>query len=496
MLYASGRFASATGIAVGTPLLHTASGSLNEEVLAHFNHRKAVAGVSPGTMKAEALTIRRWFEQCSEKGRDWQRPEDDWLTEFTSEAPAERRGDPGRDQGIIFNFYAGLAEAYPWETGGSVRRQYVAEAGKQVPLRAGMLTCRKAGDRIMWSGLQRTNHEPPTLGVPGDAEMDEMLKRLGTPEPDASHTWGDRSGRMLAARNRLVGRCMCQAGLRCEEVADFEMCALWHALNKAGLVPKMNGTDDWSLLATMATAPEARRRMLDGLARRRNTPQDPMRIKISGKNGKQRYAPFPVDLVIEIVEVAVFDLRLRQLAHWASRRGSFEPPSQVFLSGRGPVGMTADSVGRAVKAALAQDPVISVTPHRSRAYFGTTTASRVLGEHLARTGGVLNDTLVDSVLDEVARCLGHSHPTTSVRFYVAAALSHRELHSWAGKVLARLLEGVASDLGEVKPACLELVRRVIRRLGRADEHAVDATALRTLLDRMDARDAPHDPKRT
>ncbi len=421
-------FAAATGLPVGLPLLHWLDGTVCEPVLAYFAWSAEKRRVAIASMRGEAYAIRQWFAFCASIKVAWDEPSDASLAAWRD----AMEGDSGQDieksrverkLRQVFDFYWLLPRAMPICTDGVGTPSFVVEADGAAPASRNILTFRMAKGVPAWSGATTASRISFPRPTPSAQEVADILTRLRTGAVDARNVAGGEKLRLLMAeRNWLMGRCMAEAGLRAQEVADLSMSAIDEMLTRAGLLERVRRQRGRHRLDALCKNETGWSTLINGIERLEREHRQTLRIRIDGKGSKARLAAFPLDLVRDILEIGVCAVRRWQLVRWIAIDHDHAPPTCLFLSTKTKRGFTAGGVGDLMKAAFAAKPVISGSGHRLRAFYATSTAIRIFRESLATTGGVLTRATVEFALRLIAEALGHSSSSTTVRFYLDIAM--------------------------------------------------------------------------
>jgi len=226
-----------------------------------------------------------------------------------------------------------------------------------------------------WACAEPNQTDMRRRPTPDDSAVDAILTHL--------RNVSENEDQALGERDWLIARVQAEAGLRAEEVANLTLRALEDALKaerihvpepkpddmaqarEAGWNPSLKGLD------AVAGWEPGRRTVMDGLDRLERADREHIYVTVVGKGRKSRSAPFPIALMRDLMNVAIWQVRAGQLQDWRLRKA----PDQVFLSvkTRGP--LSKQAIGNLVKAAFVAVE-IKGSGHRLRAHFATRFAER------------------------------------------------------------------------------------------------------------------------
>jgi integrase len=138
-------------------------------------------------------------------------------------------------------------------------------------------------------------------------------------------------------------------------------------------------------------------------------------VRVTGKGNVTRDAPFPIDLVRDLITIGIWDVRMRQLQRWSNTAPPPGPP-RMFLSEKTRKGLKTKPIGNLAKNAFNACKVEG-SGHRLRAYFATNLAQRLWATCFTDNMFRRDQTVENRVLVDLAQALGHASPTTARRHY-------------------------------------------------------------------------------
>jgi hypothetical protein len=252
---------------------------------------------------------------------------------------------------------------------------------------------------------------------------------------------------------------MMEAGLRKEGVRVVEPKDR-DAARKSGWNSRLPG------LSALAGWAEGWDTILSGLNHLERSHRTNIYVEILGKGDVVRQAPFPIDLVRDLLAIGIWGIRHSQITRWADGRAAFVPPPELFLSEKTGGPLSAGSIGDVVKDAF-NACGIDGSGHRLRAYFATKLASRLWAEYFAGNGFRWDQRVENMVLDKVAEALGHRHVTITVRHYLDLALLtyFGEGTKARLKDLRRAWAAITRHHQRLSREQIDLIARVAERLG-------------------------------
>ena len=466
----------------GLPILHWPDGTVCEPALLYFGYSAEVARAVTSTMRIEASAIREFLAFLWRRGKRWYEADDGLLRGWRTEQLEGTAADPGarrpsarqveRKIAMTLDFFRHLPDAL-CDIGAGTPAHFVGPAqDARSPITTKEVVSMTPHGRhvgVAWIGAARGTARQVRKPILRDEVVSRVLARLRTAAVDrlTDNCPGWTRGRSLMSADRdwLVGRCGAEAGLRSEEVSRLSLAALAAALAEEGVGGRpgkpLSGPD---ALSSLATDPAARSHVLDGLEELEASGREELGVEVSCK-GRARKAPFPIQLVVDLLDIGIWTVRNAQIGHWESRRPGYMGPPLVFLSWRTGLGFRPGSLGDLVKDAFTDIGVLA-SNHRLRAHFGMARAIHLLEGKLALNGFRYDEAVERWVLRQVADAMGHADASTTVAHYVDKALMRvvgaRNETALAGMIeVHRALLARGKSLGR---ADFTTVAKVIREL--------------------------------
>ena len=512
LTYTDERFVWAGETTPGLPLLRWPDGTVCEPALLFFGYSAEVGRVATSSMRQEAYTLREWLAFLWARGSRWDGATDQLLRDWRenqrgpavvkdvepgSSPPARRPSDRQveRKLATVFEFYRVMPEAICLDEQFCIPRPFVGPAGtgSRCPITSrqamgSMFSGRSMG--LCWAGARRGGKRHVRRVTPTTENVARILahvrsKAASTPTGRRTKS-AEAQSRLESERNWLAARCEIEAGLRAEEVAGLSPGMLAKALAEEGVAGQaLRLLESPDALGELSRDAAARNDILTGLDTLAARGRHILGVEVSCK-GKTRKAPFPVELVRDLLDVGIWTVRDAQVCSWRHGKPGYVAPLRVFLSSKTGAAMKPGTIGDIMKEAFDAVGVLG-SGHRLRAFFGISLALRLLQERLALNGFCYDSEVESWVLEHVADALGHSGVGTTTRHYVDTALM-RLLGCPSKTKLAAMLRvhrallAQATSLGQLG---LKLVREVIealsadRRLGVVEDHirsALPATA--------------------
>ncbi|KAB1085791.1 site-specific integrase [Neorhizobium galegae] len=488
----------------GLPLLRWPNGDLCEPVLYFFGHSAIENRVAMKSMRPEAYALREWLVFLWNKGINLLDVNDKLLEQFRREQgwpdadPFEkavhrkRKDTPSiartkrcieRKCHQIFEFYRLLPVAMPFEDGGARTPTFTGRAlGTQAyPLTAKVAwNARKKQEYLRWVRSERifVIPRPPIAATENEVvrlygnlrqHAFRVQSRLKLDQP-TDKDW------IVSDRNWLIANVMAKAGLRCEEVSDLTVHQLAAALNEAGITDEVIDLD--------AVFEEELQKKISAriLSLKKGEEYAFLSVTTIGKGGKTRSVPFPPSLVVDLLIVGVWGCRRKQLNIWRSSDPRFVSPSALFLSQQTRSQMDEGSIGDIIGKAF-RDCRIKKGAHKLRGYFATVTAAALWNEYFAGNQYRFDQALVNKVLDELARALGHAQITTTVKFYLDKQLfAHlTKIGSPQAQLFRRLWDTLVMGKNELSERSTTLLSQIMARLAATRDDSMLIEVLETVL---------------
>lgn len=410
------------------PKLYAPDGTLFQPAMMYFGYSAEIERVAISSMQAEAYAIREYLEFMHLRGSEYDQADDTSFSEFRESFAEDIKSKRISKRQVelkisrVFDFYRLLPRACPFDDKGEPRRILVGKPGdtsKYYPL-SSKLRQGKRKTTIVWIGQKKSPKNISKPRVPSPLGVEKVMTYLRGKSDRAGVQvrpgWADT--RVIEAeRNWCIAATMAYGGLRRSEVSRLtlgalEECLVYHNILDPSLRPV--GFIGSSVLDAIANDADLHDKILARLENFERNHNPHLYIKIEGKGDKERMAPWPVSLIKNILEIAVFSVRKRQLELWAD--GS-SIPDHVFLSLLTKDKLSPGAIGNLIKQAFTDAKVVG-SGHKLRAFYATNLAKWLLGEELSKNGMQYDQTIENLVLDQLAEACGHASPTTTLRHYV------------------------------------------------------------------------------
>ncbi len=498
LVWIRGELQEMTGLPAGMPLLHWPDGGLFEEVLAYFRHLppgKRGKGPCVGTMRSMAYAIREWMGFCHAAGRRWDAPEDAWLAEWRDAMLAAPSGSAPsgntveRKLRFAFDFYMKLPGASPFDRAGRPRAAMVAPAGHSGPV-AGMLTRNPVSGVPAWSGSGTIEVGHRVRPIPSAKQVGEIMTRLRTTVQTRRKGSGAQAASVsLAERDWLVGRAMEDAGLRADEAASVTLDNVLETLGRAGIEMPAHIPGPVHPLDALGDTEPGRRALMAQVDAFEGSFNERVSLRVIGKGSKERLIGIPIDLLRDILEVGVFSVRRHRLEAWRAGGGTGPASPFLFLSEKTGRGLKPGTISDIMAASFNKGPPIAGSGHRVRAHFATKSAFRIFSECIALTGGIITDGTMGMAFRKLADLLGHSHSSTTIRYYLDfAVLRHAQVkRPGLDAALQPLWDAIARDRGQLSPARIRLVAGLVSALASSTDDSQLCGLLEVAITRGDLR---------
>ena len=474
--YARGEIASEPGVEPGLPILYWPDRSICEPAFMYFAWLLETRRMGVSSMRSVASVLREWLTFCIAKRLPWDKPLDENLARWRDELLKDRTDEAGWKHRVefrlatVFRFYSALHRACPFLEDGNRRAPLVAPEGADTVDIIAALTAKRVGSALVWSRSDGTAGVQMRRPTPDFFQVHEVLTRLRSGVSRSEKGNKAWKATIVADRDWLAGRLMAAGGLRAAEVSSLSLDHILDMLARAELqVPasRLSGAHPLDALSSDRTGRDGLMGSLEALSASFRTSLD---LRIVGKGCKERLIPIPIDLVRDVLEVGVWSVRRQQIGkNGLGPQYAGETP-WLMLSEKTGKRLSAGAICDIIAAAFDRAPAIPGSGHRLRAHFATTTAIRIFGACLQRTGGRETPGTVETAYVELAGALGHRRITTTVRFYIQVARLHyiQAVPRHDGLAEAILAE-VAKRGGCLSAARMKLTLRTISAILDAEE---------------------------
>jgi integrase len=449
----------------GLPILCERDGAVCEPVTHFFGWSHWIGRVAISSLQKEAYVLREWWAWLDAHGVHWDDASDRLLSDWR-EAMRERARmkDPRLSEQrihdkcqVVFTFYDRASAVV------GLKKSIVSPTG---PISVDESRSRRGGfargvPARRWLLAENRGRNVTRRKTPDGLLTQKVLTELRNSSSDTD----------TADRNWLIGRVMAEAGLRRKEVAQLTVPMIESCLSEEGLSVPSGGLAD-------CITPDVQEEILSGLERlRQRQYRQNLWIKVTGKGRVTREAPFPIELIRDLLIFCIWGARSARVADCREAARYVSPPN-VFLSSRRGA-LTGGTIGNLMKEAFTSCGS-DLSGHRLRAVFATRMAARLWHDAFAQNGFRWDQTVENLVLDQVARALGHRQVTTTIRHYLS--LAQMEYFSAPTKTKLKELREAVSALRELDRPGLTQAAEVLVRLGRA----APGSAYRQALDALNA----------
>lgn len=418
----------------GIPRIRYFDGSIFEPFLRYFAYcslNKLFKAKS--SMEPDAYSLREWLCFITNLGLDWiAAGTDDRMREYrVSFAERVAEGELSAAQvelklDHIFSFYRWIRKAMPFH-GGEPLLQFVGHGESSAPI-----TTRQVGSTVRWSSWNKIGRSTPHRPTPDDEQVKQILAQLRAVAMEKlDGTWKQALRVYAAERNWLVARCASCAGLRAKETASLSLRNIADALATLKIVNISTGRWRPALqsnpLDDASDDPSLRAEIRAGLERHAARGYTTINVSVKTKGKPERSVAFPIDLILDLLEIAVWKVRKALFDHWRADGKSDLDYDAVFLSSTGDGSrLTRGSVADILKTAF-NDLVIAGSGHRLRAYYFTEMAWLLWTQELATAGYKSEVTVNNAVLNRLADLAGHKTPGPMELYYLdRAKLRHKQ----------------------------------------------------------------------
>jgi integrase len=463
----------------GVPLISIPGGGVCEPLLRYFCYAYLTRLFrKKSSMNPDAYSLREWFCFLANLGIDWTHGDNVLMRTYRrSLYAAVERGEIEEARvelkmTHIFNFYLAIPYAMPFVGRGIETPVFVGKPGDRTARIASK--SRGKGQHLKWEAsdkVDKPDTKRPTPDLDGCRKVLKRLRSKSLLEEDG--TWERLLRVCEGERDWLMARCALEAGLRRSEIANLSLLKIAKALAHWRIVDmpvKSPATRRNNPLSGAANDERLRQHIRDEIAALRARGYRTLSVSVQKKGNGERAVEFPLELIVDLLEIGVWKVRKRLFDHWTSRGLKDLDDDALFLSSTGNgarilEGSVGDIVNDAFKAEGVRGSV-----HRLRAYYLTTMAWLLWNQYLA-IGGYRNDISVSNqVLNRLADLAGHKNPSTTERFYLdQALLLHQSEQNQprldAASDTMNTLIRVAPNLGEKD---LRLLGRVIAAVSASD----------------------------
>jgi len=480
----------------GLPLLRWPDGTLCEPVLYYFCYSAEKKRVKISSMGPESFTLRQWLVYLANNGltlfdvdddlmEKW-RTDQGWIVASKGKGKSKlTKGDLatnlriGRKLKHVFDFYRTLPMAMRFTWDGKRTPVYVGENvdGRRFPI----------GTKRQWNGVKKRDEdvwvraeklEPPVrfpkVATPEQVQVlynylrgrgfrEQQKLKLAFPPEDAE---------MLGARDWLIARTMAAGGLRCQECSDLSVRQLAEALHASGI------TDEILDLDAISEDDALKRKIKQKVLSLKDADEFAfLLVRITGKgsgSGTERSAPFPPSLICDLLEFGVWGCRRRLLAKSQDGTNS----DFIFLSEMTKSGLTSGSVGDIIGRGFRMCR-IKKSAHDLRGFFATNTAASLWKEYFASNHYRFDQALVNKVLDNLARFMGHSQVTTTIKYYLDQPLFKHltKVGTAEANLFHKLWNTLVMGTRKLTTKQADLALRVTQLIGDSDDDSMFLQAL-------------------
>ncbi len=444
----------------GIPRIRHMDGSIFEPFLRYFAYgwlNKLFKAKS--SMEPDAYSLREWLCHTTNVGLDWvSAGTDDVMRSFRSTFTERvKEGELAAAQvelklDHIFTFYQRIRRAMPFD-GEEPMLQFVGHSESLAPI-----TTRRVGGQARWSGWSKIDRKAPNRPTPDDDQVERILEHLraAAMEP-LDGSWKQALQVYAAERNWLVACCEARAGLRAKETASLSLQKIADALANLKIVNISTGRWRSSLqpnpLDEAVDDPQLQSEIRSGLERHAARGYTTINVAVQTKGKPERSVEFPIDLIIDLLEIGVWTVRKALFERWTADGKIHLDHDAVFLSStRDGARLSTKSIVGIVKDAF-NGLDIAGSGHRLRAYYFTEMAWLLWTQELATAGYRSDVAITNTVLNRLADLAGHKSPGTMERYYLDRAKLRQKLKRNkptldARKDMMHALIGVSWDLDE------------------------------------------------
>ncbi|GGF01004.1 hypothetical protein GCM10011611_03230 [Aliidongia dinghuensis] len=476
------------------PVLRWLDGTICEPVLMFFGWLARTKRKKISSMRLVAYDIRQFLAFLANRGSHWTEATDLSLAQWReSHRPAIERRKISKRQverklHNVFEFYRLLPRAMRFDESLRPHRVFVgpekllAESPFQITSKT--MISPRSGEREIWSGSEHIANQGWRRTTPNPMEVEKVLTHLRSRADVIStrrnHLSAGRMHALQAEARWLMARCMAEGGCRALEVADLSIAALLESLRREGILGGRQYEPD--ALDELGTNSAERSRILAAIDAFEARGRKRFYVRIDGKGGKVRDAPFPAALMRDLLNIGIWTVRIEQVSLLRDRVSSTRP-TQLFLSSKTKGPFEPGSIGDMMKRAF-NALSIGGSGHRLRAFFATMYANDLLEETLMAHGYRFSQAVENTVLDRLAEALGHSRVTTTIRYYVDMALMKHFRLSNRDQLNAvrKLYMTIGESRQDLTLTQVKLIKNVVSALAAAESGSLLEELLAQALD--------------
>lgn len=407
------------------PIVRYPGGGIIQPLVFYFGHLARTNRESIKSLWSRAYAIRPYFASLESQGVNWRRGgRNRYLSrhrQALKDAGEMSAAQIEENLQKIFDFYLTIPDAMPYGEDGTVVGEFVGDVPRKFPITSKTVTI-EGEKRLVWIGHKVVKADPPKPSVLDAEEIGLVREKLRDVPANDNATQGWVDPKLKGDRDWAMGGCMSLGGLRSEETAELALSAITESLRNEGV---LNGLPDkyrkMKSIADLSGDKDGQELVLNALKKfeqrkRRNY----LYVGIDGKGDKPRQAAFKVELMRDLLIVAIWGVRAKQLAEWR-KQGLFPTDlDRVFLSFSTRAALKAGSVSDILKQAF-ERARIEGSAHDFRKFYATEMASGILRRVVGNLG-YLTHAVMHSVYHQVADALGHAKITTTTRHYVDVAV--------------------------------------------------------------------------
>jgi integrase len=432
-------------------------------------------------MRTEAYALRDWAEFIGKRGKRIDEGSNQLLSLWReSHALLKSQGkicdrQIERKLRCVFLFHKLLPEAMPFDQNGNLRKICVGknqiQQGIAFPITNKFLLSPRRSDFEVWSGSSPIRGQGSRRRTPNEAEVQKVLEQLRTGTGGMSSKRQGKETLRLSnlklERDWCIARCEVLGGLRAAEVASLGVQQIIDALNLEGIRIQRKLLSKTSALDTLTELEQ--QAVLERLDAMLASGKGSIAVQIVGKGNKLRRAPFSIELIRDLLDVAIWTVRKSQIHIWSSTSKGYQAPDQVFLSFKSHSGLESGSVGDLVKDAFNQLDMSQFSGQRLRAHFCNMLAIEIWDECFAANGYRFDQVVENLALERLAEAMGHERPDTTVRSYLDRAILRSTGFSGRTRlnVMKEIWNGLVKQQEHLQKDEVCLIKQVIVALSEA-----------------------------